>query len=108
MHSRDFCLQIADAVFQEPKPNPEFNGIRDQMHSAGVEHPDEVVLPYARDLRGARYHRAVVGGDAKSCLAAYTEVMGRDVPQDKQPTDIPAVGSARPWADRSLDWKRRT
>lgn len=66
------------------------------------------MLRRAIDYQLARQLGKVVGGDAKSCLAAFIEAMARDVPQDKQPVDIPAVGSSPPWSSRSLDWARRT
>lgn len=67
------------------------------------------MLKRAIDYQLARQVGKVISGDAQSTMAAYKESLGRDASQDKQPTDIPAVGGdMRVGLGHSLDWKRRT
>lgn len=64
-------------------------------------------LKRAIDYQLARQLGRVVAGDSESTMKAYREAINRISVQDKQPTDIPAVGSGwQSYHDRSMDWKR--
>lgn len=65
-------------------------------------------LRRAIDYQLARQIGKVISGDANTTLAAYREALARDKTSDKQPTNIPAVGTPdlRVGLSHEYDWKR--
>jgi hypothetical protein len=65
-------------------------------------------LRRAIDYQLARQIGKVVSGDANTTLAAYKEAFSRDRAQDRQPTNITAVGGLdlRVGLSHEYDWKR--
>ena len=66
------------------------------------------VLKRAIDYQLARQIGKVTSGDANSSLSVYKEALSRIVAKNREPINIPAVGSSFDFSTRDLDWKRRT